>query len=1048
MGTVLMDSTATSDEALWHASQGGDREAFGRIVRRYQSLVCALAYSRTGNLASSQDLAQETFVTAWRQLADLREPSRLRSWLCGIVRNLAANAARAERRRGGPAEALDVAAEQASPADDPETQAVTHEEESLLWRALAGMPEHFRDPLVLFYREERSVAEVATQLDLSEDAVKQRLSRGRAMLREEMAGFVEAALARSRPTAAFTAAVLGAIALASPAPAAAAAIAFAATGGATAGVAASTAAGAAAVHAAGAGAGAAASHAAGAGAGAAATSKGAITAAGAGAVIVGPVAGLTTAWIASKAVGLTARSEPERASIAKAFRQAILFCVPAVILLLALIAIGLKVLQPSPWFFVAVTTIWTLGLLAFLLRLGQRTQQDIAQIRVATGTEDAAYAEHLAARGLRLVGGKRVVSTWRWLGWPLFAFASGGMDAGAAPARAVAWIAVGDLAVSPFLAVGGLAIAPIAIGGVTVGVLSLSVAGIAVGGLAIGSLAAGWWAFGAAAVGWKAAAGGAAIAHDYAIGGLARAAQANTPAAIAWFRAQWFATPVRVFVETLPWLILLSIVLPIGLALRRGWQLRRPTPPRQSDGADDGGLAIIEEPTSLARTPAPSAAPAGATSAASPASATSAVGDAGAASAASAASAAGAASPASPANATTTQRLHGLDALRAAALVSGVVLHSALPYVLPAGAWAVGTRQPQPFLGWLVYYLHSFRLEAFFLLAGFFGALVVGRRGVAAYVRDRAIRIALVFVVALYPMKFVLAALWIAGGRATGWLHLPPAAAGLPWYTLSLGFLTSEPWPAITLTHLWFLYVLSCTVALFLLGRAIVRLAFPRRDTFTPVSRILRTLVASRAWPLLLGAAVTPLLARMHGMDIDTPDQSLAWHMPVLALYTLFFSLGWWLQGQTDLLKVFTTRRNAFLTLGLLASVLALIGIGARYAGGDWATAHATGLRWATSFGTGVTMTASVFGWLGTFLHWSAQPSARVRYLADASYWMYIVHLPIVVGLQVTLAGSGLPWWIQVPLVNTITVAVLLASYHWGVRYTWIGAWLNGRRKT
>ncbi len=151
-----------------------------------------------------------------------------------------------------------------------------------------------------------------------------------------------------------------------------------------------------------------------------------------------------------------------------------------------------------------------------------------------------------------------------------------------------------------------------------------------------------------------------------------------------------------------------------------------------------------------------------------------------------------------------SERWHGLDALRAWALLLGVLLHSTLTYVMPGGAWAVGTDEPSPTLGWLIYYLHSFRLEIFFLMAGFFGALVVDRRGTRAYVWDRLRRILLVFFVVLYPMKFVLGALWIAGGRTTGWLELPPLIDSLPWYTLALGSAVLET----RLTHLWFLYYL------------------------------------------------------------------------------------------------------------------------------------------------------------------------------------------------------------------------------------------------
>src|SRR4249919_1648484 len=86
--TQAVKTTDSSDSELVTRSLAGNRDAFGGIVARYQSLLCSLAYSATGSLSQSEDLAQETFVAAWKQLADLREPEKLRSWLCGIVRNL------------------------------------------------------------------------------------------------------------------------------------------------------------------------------------------------------------------------------------------------------------------------------------------------------------------------------------------------------------------------------------------------------------------------------------------------------------------------------------------------------------------------------------------------------------------------------------------------------------------------------------------------------------------------------------------------------------------------------------------------------------------------------------------------------------------------------------------------------------------------------------------------------------------------------------------------------------------------------------------------
>jgi zinc protease len=105
---------------------------------------------------------------------------------------------------------------------DPAAQTITREEETLLWRTLAGMPENYREPLVLFYREEKSVAEVALKLDLTEDTVKQRLFRGRAMLREEMTALVESTLTRTKPGSAFTVGVLVALPMVSASTATAA----------------------------------------------------------------------------------------------------------------------------------------------------------------------------------------------------------------------------------------------------------------------------------------------------------------------------------------------------------------------------------------------------------------------------------------------------------------------------------------------------------------------------------------------------------------------------------------------------------------------------------------------------------------------------------------------------------------------------------------------------------------------------------------------------------------------------------------------------------
>ena len=179
-------------------------------------------------------------------------------------------------------------------------------------------------------------------------------------------------------------------------------------------------------------------------------------------------------------------------------------------------------------------------------------------------------------KGLKLNGPLMYESKLRFLGLPLLAIRCGGSDPGSFRTRnAVGWIAMGDVAVSPLVAIGGFAFAPIALGGVTVGLFSMSLWGAALGVLAFGTVAVGWWAFGLAALGWQAAASGAVVAKDYAVGAIARAAEANTPVATEWLASQWFSVPLVYFLYSMHGVLLLVVLVWLGWVLCRSWKRRR-----------------------------------------------------------------------------------------------------------------------------------------------------------------------------------------------------------------------------------------------------------------------------------------------------------------------------------------------------------------------------------------------------------------------------------------------------------------------------------------
>jgi RNA polymerase sigma factor (sigma-70 family) len=214
MTTEAMHTAEFNDAELVAESVAGNRDAFRQIVERYQTLISSLAYCATGNLSQSEDLAQETFVSAWKQLADLREPARLRPWLCSITRFLISKEFRRQGREPDhAAESLEAVDEWVSPEPLPPDQVISDEEKAILWRSLERIPEIYREPLVLFYREHQSIEAVAQDLELSEDAVKQRLSRGRKLLQEQFLAFVAGALKQTSPGKAFTLGVIAALPL-------------------------------------------------------------------------------------------------------------------------------------------------------------------------------------------------------------------------------------------------------------------------------------------------------------------------------------------------------------------------------------------------------------------------------------------------------------------------------------------------------------------------------------------------------------------------------------------------------------------------------------------------------------------------------------------------------------------------------------------------------------------------------------------------------------------------------------------------------------------
>jgi peptidoglycan/LPS O-acetylase OafA/YrhL len=382
------------------------------------------------------------------------------------------------------------------------------------------------------------------------------------------------------------------------------------------------------------------------------------------------------------------------------------------------------------------------------------------------------------------------------------------------------------------------------------------------------------------------------------------------------------------------------------------------------------------------------------------------------------------------------ERLHALDAVRGFALLLGIALHATVPFYpgLQRGIWAAVDSSPSLVLEDLGLFVHMFRMILFFFIAGFFARFLLNKRGVRDFWDNRRQRILYPFllgVLVVVPITAVIFAVGIFRDAVAG--GPPPGPPSLP-----AGF--------FPLMHLWFLYYLMLFYAALLLLRAAVhtidRGGLLRTTLDSAVSGCLRAGVASilLALPVLWTLLGMPKWSYYAG--IPTPDNSLIPAVPACVGYGTAMIFGWLVQRQPGSLQLIQRRWPVYLGIALAATVVCFVLLGTQVPDNQvppgsrvfYALAYeVAGWSWVLAI-TGAALT-----------HFAGYSPAR-RYLADASYWMYLVHLPVVAGIAVVIAHWPLSWMIKYPLTLALALSLLLTSYHYLVRPGWIGKLLNGRR--
>ena len=380
-------------------------------------------------------------------------------------------------------------------------------------------------------------------------------------------------------------------------------------------------------------------------------------------------------------------------------------------------------------------------------------------------------------------------------------------------------------------------------------------------------------------------------------------------------------------------------------------------------------------------------------------------------------------------NAANPQRLHYLDSLRASMMLLGIVLHAAMNYGTTVMEYNVIQDPANSMAFDLVFYLiHIFRMPLFFVLAGFFMALLIERRGLRRALSNRLQRIVLPFAV-FWPILSVLLILVVVAGF--GLID-----------SLSLQDLEqqSEGQDAWSTLHLWFLQFLMIFYGLLTLAYWLCQRlpqAFKNR-----LLDIFETSI-KQGWGVLLLVVPVAWLGRgtETGMVEVTTALIPAW--VAIAYYGFFFAIGLFIYRRQSLLTFFNDRWVVLIGLALFSFIANLAVLELRYKPDAVVSSSLQLLQAGVS---NLTTWLFIFGLTGLFGRFMNRRSPTMRYLTDGSYWMYLIHLVFTIGFGIFLYPLAWPVMAKFMVNITLTALICIVSYHYLVRSTFIGEFLNGRR--
>lgn len=174
------------DRKLVESAQRGDKDAFATLVQRYHRNIYSLAYRMTGNREDAMDVTQEVLLRAYRAIASFQPDKPFLPWIYRITWNICADRGRKIGRTPSEESIDDAnagASRLASSAPSPDKEFERQEVARVLRAAIDQLAEGYRELIILFHLEGLSIREISDVTDMKETVIKNRLYRGRQMLK-------------------------------------------------------------------------------------------------------------------------------------------------------------------------------------------------------------------------------------------------------------------------------------------------------------------------------------------------------------------------------------------------------------------------------------------------------------------------------------------------------------------------------------------------------------------------------------------------------------------------------------------------------------------------------------------------------------------------------------------------------------------------------------------------------------------------------------------------------------------------------------------------